>query len=55
MEKQKDLGPTIKNDVRFEVLSDEGYSRQRAVRIANTNPLGKVEEKVQRYEDHTSS
>ncbi len=32
----KDHGPQIKDDEQYEALRDEGYSKQKAARIANT-------------------
>lgn len=53
MAKQKDHGPSIKNDARYEALRDEGYSKQKAARIANTKKPGKKGGKASTYEDRT--
>jgi hypothetical protein len=34
----KDHGPSIKDDERYEALRDEGMSKEKAARIANTPP-----------------
>ncbi|MDO6548521.1 DUF7218 family protein [Pseudoalteromonas carrageenovora] len=33
-----DHGPQIKNDDQYDALRDEGMSKQKAARIANSNP-----------------
>lgn len=38
MGKTKDHGPSIKDDDRYEALRDEGVSKEKAARIANTPP-----------------
>lgn len=38
MGKTKDHGPSIKDDERYEALRDEGMSKEKAARIANTPP-----------------
>lgn len=53
MPKEKDHGPTIKNDERYEALRDEGYSKQKAARIANTPKAGKKGGEAKKYEDRT--
>ena len=55
MAKQKNHGPSIKNDARYEALRDEGYSNQKAARIANTKNPGKKGGKAKTYEDRTRS
>lgn len=55
MAKQKNHGPSIKNDARYEALRDEGYSKQKAARIANTKNPGKKGGKAKIYEDRTRS
>lgn len=35
--KQKDHGPTIKDDERYERLREQGMSKEKAARIANTD------------------
>jgi hypothetical protein len=34
----KDHGPTVKDDERYEALRREGASKEKAARIANTDP-----------------
>ena len=53
MAKQKDHGPTIKNDAVYEALIREGNSKQKAARIANTKNPGKKGGKAETYEDRT--
>ena len=53
MGKVKDHGPSIKNDRVYEALLDEGYSQQKAARIANTKNPGKKGGKAEPYEDRT--
>ena len=38
MGKTKDHGPSIKDDARYEALREEGMSKEKAARIANTPP-----------------
>ena len=38
----KDHGPSIKDDERYEALREDGMSKEKAARIANTPP-GKME------------
>lgn len=53
MGQQKDHGPSIKNDARYEALRHEGYSKQKAARIANAkNPVRKGG-KAESYDDRT--
>jgi hypothetical protein len=51
----KDHGPTVKDDERYEALRREGASKQKAARIANTDPktAGKRGGKARDYEDRT--
>ena len=49
----KDHGPSIKNDEQYEALRDEGMSKQKAARIANTPDAGEKGGKASRYEDRT--
>ena len=51
----KDHGPTIQDDERYEALRREGASKEKAARIANSDPH-KVGEKgghAANYEDQT--
>ena len=36
MAKQKNHGPSIKDDAQYEALRKKGYSKEKAARIANT-------------------
>jgi hypothetical protein len=36
----KDHGPSIKDDEQYEALRDQGYSKEKAARIANTDDAG---------------
>ena len=38
MPKQSQHGPSIKGDKRYEALRDKGYSKEKAARIANSDP-----------------
>lgn len=51
----KDHGPQIKDDERYESLRDEGYSKEKAARIANTDETkaGKRGGSSQPYEEWT--
>ena len=50
-----DHGPTVQDDKRYEALRREGASKQKAARIANTDPktAGKRGGKARDYEDRT--
>lgn len=49
----KDHGPSIKNDEKYEALREEGLSKAKAARIANTPNSGKKGGKAKKYEDQT--
>ena len=51
----KDHGPSIKDDKRYEALRDQGMSKQKAARIANSDPhkTGKKGGAASKYEDWT--
>lgn len=51
----KDHGPTIKDDEQYEALRDEGMSKEKAARIANTprKQAGKRGGHSPKYEDWT--
>ncbi len=53
----KDHGPTVQDDKRYEALRREGASKQKAARIANTDPktAGKRGGKARDYEDRTKN
>jgi len=52
---QKDHGPSIKDDERYEALREEGASKEKAARIANTDreKAGKRGGKAPPYEQWT--
>ena len=43
----------IKNEDQYEALREEGASKEKAARIANTSNAGKKGGKANRYEDRT--
>lgn len=45
--------PQIKNDDRYEALKEEGMSKEKAARIANTPDAGKKGGKASDYDDRT--
>ncbi|QDV44549.1 hypothetical protein Enr13x_44150 [Stieleria neptunia] len=51
----KDHGPSIKNDEQYESLRDQGMSKEKAARIANSGSktAGKRGGKADKYEDQT--
>lgn len=49
----KDHGSQIKDDEKYEALRDEGMSKEKAARIANTKNSGEKGGKAQKYEDRT--
>jgi hypothetical protein len=49
----KDHGPQIKDDEKYEELRDEGMSKEKAARIANTKNPGKKGGKASPYEERT--
>ncbi|PPK84527.1 Rho termination factor-like protein [Neolewinella xylanilytica] len=49
----KNHGPSVKNDDQYEALREEGMSKQKAARIANTPDAGKKGGKAENYEDRT--
>lgn len=53
MAKTKNHGPSIKNDEQYEALRDQGYSKEKAARIANTPNAGRKGGKASDYEDRT--
>ncbi len=50
-------GPTVRDDERYEALKDQGMSKHKAARIANTDPheAGVRGGKAESYEDRTKS
>ena len=49
----KNHGNSIKNDAQYEALRDQGMSKEKAARIANTENAGKKGGKAQPYEERT--
>src|SRR5690554_2307550 len=49
----KDHGNSIKNDKQYEALRDQGMSKEKAARIANTKNASKKGGKAEKYEDRT--
>ncbi|QDH81605.1 Rho termination factor [Echinicola soli] len=49
----KNHGPHIKNDEQYEALRDQGMSKSKAARIANTPDAGKKGGKSKPYEEWT--
>lgn len=49
----KDHGPPIKNDEQYKELRNQGYSKEKAARIANDPNSGKKGGKAEKYEDRT--
>ncbi|MAP79972.1 MAG: Rho termination factor [Aequorivita sp.] len=45
--------PRIKNEDQYEALRDEGYSKEKAARIANTENAGKKGGSAKPYEERT--
>lgn len=48
-----DHGNQIKNDEQYEALRDQGVSKEKAARIANTANSGEKGGKAERYEERT--
>lgn len=49
----KDHGPQIKDDEKYEALRDQGMSKSKAARIANTPDAGHKGGKAKNYEERT--
>lgn len=49
----RDHGASIKNNEQYEALKKQGYSKEKAARIANTKNSGKKGGKAEQYEDRT--
>lgn len=51
----KDHGPSIKDDRQYEALRDEGMSKEKAARIANSDRTATAKKggKASNYEDQT--
>ena len=48
-----DHGPSIKNDAQYESLRDEGMSKEKAARIANSDDASKKGGRASSFEDRT--
>ncbi len=48
-----DHGPSVKNDEQYEALRDQGMSKEKAARIANTPDAGKKGGQAPKYEERT--
>lgn len=49
----KDHGPQIKDDERYEALREQGYSKEKSARIANSDQPGKKGGKAKPYEERS--
>lgn len=49
----KNHGPSIKNDEQYEALRDQGYSKEKSARIANTSDSGEKGGSASNYEERT--
>ncbi|PQJ14254.1 DUF7218 family protein [Nonlabens tegetincola] len=45
--------PSIKNEEQYEALKDQGYSKEKAARIANSESSGEKGGKAKPYEERT--
>ncbi|ARN79243.1 Rho termination factor [Nonlabens spongiae] len=45
--------PSIMNEDQYEALRDQGYSKEKAARIANSDNSGKKGGKASKYEERT--
>ncbi len=45
--------PSIKNEEQYDALRDQGYSKEKAARIANTENSGKKGGEADKYENRT--
>ncbi len=45
--------PSIKNEDQYQALRDQGYSKEKAARIANTNEAGEKGGEAKPYEERT--
>ncbi|WP_455168954.1 DUF7218 family protein [Aegicerativicinus sediminis] len=53
MAKQKDHGPSVLDDAKYEALRNQGYSKEKSARIANSNNPGKKGGKSEPYEERS--
>lgn len=49
----KNTSSRIKNEAQYEKLKEQGYSKQKAARIANTDKAGKKGGHAKNYEERT--
>tara|TARA_B100001146_G_scaffold220656_1_gene229670 strand:- start:351 stop:587 length:237 start_codon:yes stop_codon:yes gene_type:complete len=47
------MAKQIKNEDQYEALRDQGYSKEKSARIANSSNSGKKGGKAEKYEDRT--
>ena len=47
--------PSVKNEEQYEALREQGYSKEKSARIANTENAGKKGGKASDYEDRTKA
>jgi hypothetical protein len=47
--------PKIKNEDQYEALRDQGYSKEKSARIANTPNAGKKGGKSEKYEERSKN
>ncbi len=47
--------PRIKNEEQYDALRDQGYSKEKSARIANTENSGKKGGKASNYEERTKN
>ena len=47
--------PRIKNEKQYEALLEQGYSKEKSARIANTPNSGEKGGKAEKYEDRTKA
>ena len=48
-----DHGPSVLDDAKYEALRNEGYSKEKSARIANSKNPGKRGGKAEPYEERT--
>ncbi|QYJ68357.1 DUF7218 family protein [Flavobacterium litorale] len=53
MAKTKNNRPQVKNPDQYEALREQGYSKEKSARIANSDNAGKRGGKAKKYEDRT--
>jgi hypothetical protein len=53
MAKAKDHGPSIKDDAKYEALREQGYSKEKSARIANTENASAKGGRATEYEERT--